>query len=335
MKDISDRGCYVFNQLFGCFTQDPRTQSRIPTKKFQTAKTCLLEMIANQHRQLCLSFVEFPRSETLFPWTLLFDCRLTGKEPWDECWKRCLAFRHQIEDLQDWASCADSIDREGRTHVAVCPRVDFKRVHRNKPHPFSDSGPAPPGFVVHQIRTRGELSECLGEVDGVIVSFFGHADSTVPDDAMRNYIEINMERLTVAQLQEGKSPRYQREVVFVFLNGCEVASMSLRSITPNTLVGRLGQLEESEEGMASRGRVHCLTTCHKLPSTFGALFARHFWNRFCNGESVGQALLESRRFMANNYANPFGLLYSLFGKGSLSLRGGDPPGSGKSSPPLG
>jgi hypothetical protein len=321
MTALSQRGYHVFRQLFVDFTQAPQPERRIPPETFQAAKACLREMLANEHNPLCISFIEFPRPASLFPWTLLFDRKLTGKETWEECWKACLAFRHQIEDLPDWASRADSFARLGRAHVAVCPHVDYHRVHRSAPHPLSGSA-EPSGFSLEQISTLTHLRQRLVAVDGVIVSFFGHADSAIDNDAMANYLELSGERLTVADLQAATAPKYVEEVVFVFLNGCEVASMSLRSITANTLVGRLSELGEWEDrretGRAEPGRVHFLTTCHKLPCTFGALFSRQFWAQFCAGKPVGQALLESRQHMASTYGNPFGLLYSLFGKGALA-----------------
>ena len=66
--------------------------------------------------------------------------------------------------------------------------------------------------------------------------------------------------------------------------------------------------------LRSGGRVACVTSFAEVPIAFGRRFAQLFWGFFLAGTNAGEALLHARTAMLDQYNNPVGLLYNLFGR---------------------
>jgi hypothetical protein len=317
LRKLAPYGHHMFRELF--VDLKPPASPNLSLQEFRAAKKLLMDLIDNHG--LVLAFAEMPFTGHLFPWTFLFRRSLPPSCTWDDACAACLAFFHQIEDRQDWANRNACLGFLPTTHAAVCPTADFHSIHSSPSHPFRVTNPA--HCSVDWLSDVQTLRRCLQSLTGDAFYFFGHADSRDPAVPLDNWLELQAQQMTVDDLQADNSPNYTKENVFVFVNGCEVASMSLTLITPSTIVGRLGRLEPLPPPLMrpSAGPVHCLTTIHKIPSTFAAIFGSHFWQEFLPGNSTaGEALLAARIHMAKQYGNPLGLLYTYFGNSHLNCR---------------
>jgi hypothetical protein len=69
-----------------------------------------------------------------------------------------------------------------------------------------------------------------------------------------------------------------------------------------------------------QGAVGVVATECILPDAFAAEFTKALYQRFLNGAPLGECLLETRRYFLEVYANPAGLLYSMYAPSTTCLK---------------
>jgi hypothetical protein len=103
-------------------------------------------------------------------------------------------------------------------------------------------------------------------------------------------------------------PRFSRNPVLVFLNGCRAAPPAISDDT--TVLGYLLN--------RSKSHLCCVASVGKISATFVADFANHFFRAFVGkGEPIDRALRRTREAMYTQWTNPLGLLYILIGPGDM------------------
>lgn len=95
----------------------------------------------------------------------------------------------------------------------------------------------------------------------------------------------------------------------VFLNACESAQTEI-----NDPISYMVYFIEKLKACAFIG------TEAQIPTAFADNFGKRFVKDYLSGASIGQILFDARRFYAQYYQNPFGLLYTLYGDGNVCLR---------------
>ena len=93
----------------------------------------------------------------------------------------------------------------------------------------------------------------------------------------------------------------------VFINACESAELS-----PAFYDGFVPYF------MAKGARGVVGTQC-KTPALFAAEWAKRFFERFLDGDALGEAFLDLRREFLDAHGNPLGLLYAVHCDGDTRI----------------
>ena len=145
-----------------------------------------------------------------------------------------------------------------------------------------------------------------------ILYFYCHAESTglndpggpdasslVLTDAAVTLGDLNLNASTSIQLPGNP---------LVFINACESGKMS-----PAFYDGFVPYF------MAKGARGVVGTEC-KTPALFAAVWAKRFFERFLDGETLGDAFLGLRREFLDQHGNPLGLMYAVHCDGDTQIQ---------------
>lgn len=234
---------------------------------------------------------------SLFPWNFLYDDNtidendLSSFEP-----RRFWGFCHVIQEEVAGTAMAVRLPRSPRIVAAVCPDVDAGGRHRD--------GPLGHRSDVEWIGSTEQLKQALQSFDADCLYFYGHAVQNDPPTPTTSYLMLDGMKLTASTIEKAGGPRFNKRPMFVFLNGCETQPLNVWD--DSSIVGLFC--------LHSGTRVCCVTTFAEVPVSFGVAFAHAFWEGFLKGVNAGGALLSARIKMLDDYNNPIGLLYNLFGR---------------------
>lgn len=142
--------------------------------------------------------------------------------------------------------------------------------------------------------------------------FYCHAESTgltdpggpdtsclVLTDARITLGDLNLDAPTTTQICG--SP-------LVFINACESAEMS-----PAFYDGFVPYF-------MAKGARGVVGTESRMPALFAAAWAKRFFERFLDGEPLGEAFLGLRREFLEEHGNPLGLLYAVHCDGDTQIQ---------------
>lgn len=240
----------------------------------------------------------------LFPWAFLHDdpnyvpANRSTIDPLN-FW----GFKHQIQEQLDCTSPYIQLPPNPKIITAICPYVDKMGWHYDAEHPFKKVN-----CQVVSTPSTTDLGNSLKSFEGDCLYFFGHAFHPEEEPvASESWLKMLGVKLTVAQLMQDyqPAPKFKNPLVVAFFNGCRTAP--LRVWNDNTIVGFLC--------MHGDNRLCCIASVAEVPETFAAAFAKKFWEQFLiERNTIGRALLSARLQLLNEWNNPFGLLYSLFGR---------------------
>jgi hypothetical protein len=295
LEPIIEQGRHVFHLLFENRGMKIRNYSgdseRIVRAAIKSALT---------HSQI----ISIKSPVPLFPWAFLYSDEnyvSANRSTIDPLsfW----GFKHQIQEQLDCTSPFIHLPTNPKIITAICPFVDKVGWHRDAEHPFKQISceiiPAPSAI---------DLGNALKSFEGDCLYFFGHASHPEEDPvASESWLKMLDVKLTVAQLMQDyyPAPKFNSDLVVAFLNGCRTAP--LRVWSENTVIGFLC--------MHGDNRLCCIASVAEVPAVFAAAFARKFWQQFLiEKHTIGHALLDARLQLFHEWNNPFGLLYSLFGR---------------------
>jgi CHAT domain-containing protein len=278
----------------------------------------LRKMASDRTRRLKLQIVA---ESTPLPWGLLYVGDASSGAELD--WDNFIGMRHLIEQipLQNTITVSDNIIPSDKPRLTVSVNVnsgidaqmgaDFVAQQQS----FWEGATASRKRVRVVARTMGaEVVRALadGSTEDQILYFYCHAESTdltdaggpdssslVFSDARLTLGDLNLDAPTTTQLHGNP---------LVFINACESAEMS-----PVFYDGFVPYF------MAKGARGVVGTEC-KTPALFAVAWANRFFERFLDGETLGEAFLGLRQEFREKHGNPLGLLYAVHCDGDTLIQ---------------
>lgn len=238
----------------------------------------------------------------LFPWTFLYTGEALEETDLSTLdMTRFWGFQRPIQEEVEGMARRVRLPRPPQIVAAVSRDVDPDGEHAAGP--LGRLAAERPD-VVQWVYSSKELRDSLADFPGDCLYFYGHAMQRDPPTPTTSCLKLEGFEVTVDQIERAPGPRFRKDLVLAFLNGCETAPVNVWSRA--SLAGLLCLRE--------KGRVCCVTTFAEVPIAFARRFGQLFWERFLGGATVGNALLQARRELLQSFNNPLGLLYSLFGR---------------------
>jgi hypothetical protein len=271
----------------------------------------LRRMASDQTRRLRLQIVA---ESTPVPWGLLYVGDTADDAPLD--WDNFLGMRHVIEliPLQNTLTIADSaipsrnpslavsvnvnngIDAQMRTTLVADQTAYWQKATTSRKY-LNVTARAMKADVVRALRAADTTGD-------QIIYFYCHAASAGLNAVGGPYASrllLTDGAITLGDLNNNAPTNVQfRGSPLVFINACESADLS-----PAFYDGFVPYF------MAKGARGVVGTEC-KTPALFASIWAQRFFERFLDGESLGEAFLNLRRQFLANHGNPLGLLYAVY-----------------------
>jgi CHAT domain len=309
LKVMARAGRQLFQKLF--FGPAAGADSR---KVGEYLQTMARDATARLHVQIVANAVPVP-------WGLLYLGEVAGGAQLD--WDNFLGMRHVIEviPLQTELRVTQSTIPSDKPMLAVSlnlnesidAQMGAKFVADQRT--FWDKA----AQSRHRMRVTGrskstELAKALGTAgtEDQILYFYCHAASTgladpggpdasslVLTDAPITLGDLNLDAPTSVQLSGNP---------LVFINACESGKMS-----PTFYDGFVPYF------MAKGARGVVGTEC-ETPAMFAAAWAQRFFERFLDGEPLGEAFLNLRREFLLEHNNPLGLMYAVHCDGDTQIQ---------------
>jgi hypothetical protein len=299
LHPLTEHGREVFRILF----EDIEIEG-YPTTDVEVIKKAIKSALDRPQTIAVTSSIPF------FPWAFIFQDK--DYKSFDRSTINPLSFwgfKHELSEKLDCNSLYYKLSATPTVVAAICDEVDDEGWHDEPEHPFARLN----GQLV-SVRTAPELGTTLKKFDADCLYFYGHAYHEENDQpvACNSWLQLRGVRLTVNMLRHDFSPapNYSKRPVVAFLNGCRTSPM--HQWHENTIAGFLC--------INGDNRVCCISSVAEIPEHLAAEFARQFWEQFsiCY-QPIGKALLDARLYILNEYNNPLGLSYSLFGRSDTHI----------------
>jgi hypothetical protein len=246
------------------------------------------------------------------PWGLLYvgDASANAKLDWDNF----IGMRHVIEQIplqnsltvSDCAITSDkprlNVSLNMNTGIDTQMGMDFVAQQQSF---WADVSVSRKRVRVTERTHSVEVVQALsdGTTEDQIVYFYCHAASTGltdPGGPDTSCLVLTDARVTLGDLRlDAPTTTQLRGNPLVFINACESAEMS-----PAFYDGFVPYF------MAKGARGVVGTEC-KTPALFAKAWATRFFERFLDGEPLGEVFLDLRREFLEKHGNPLGLLYAV------------------------
>lgn len=277
----------------------------------------LRKMASNKATQLKLQILA---ESTPVPWGLLYvgDASAGAKLDWDYF----LGMRHIIEQipLQNTLAVSDYAIPSDKPELTVSVNVnsgidaqmgsDFVAQQQTF---WSEAKKSRKRIRVTPRTTSTEVVKALadGNTDDQVVYFYCHAASTgltAPGGPGASCLVLTDASITLSDLTlDAPTSTQLRGNPLVFINACESADLS-----PSFYDGFVPYFMDK----GARGVVG--TEC-KTPALFAVKWAKRFFERFLDGEPLGETFLNLRREFLDQHGNPLGLLYAVHCDGDTQI----------------
>lgn len=257
----------------------------------KVAKPALTSVLRRAH------WITLTSPARLFPWAFLYDGEGLNKDllstlDFDRFW----GFRHEIQEQIEGIAMSRVLPAKPKVIAAVSKDVDPQGEHK---------GSALAGADVEWLSSADDLRTRLAQFDGDCLYFYGHAVQQDPPTPTTSELKMDGFGVTVEEIQEQDGPRFSKNLVLAFLNGC--GTSPLNEWTTSSFAGLLC--------LGGQHRVCCISTFAEVPASFARAFAAKLWDRLLvKRERIGAALLFARHEMMREFNHPMGLLYGLLGK---------------------
>lgn len=272
--------------------------------------------------------VQIVAASSPIPWGLLYMGDASDGAQLD--WDNFLGMRHIIEQipLQNSYSVLNAEIESDKPDLGVSinlnEAIDVQMkatfVAQQKSYWKNVADSRTPIRVMQRTTTKDVL-RALNDVNNTdhILYFYCHAQSTGLSDAGgpdSSSLVLTDARLTLGDLNlDAPMSKQLGGHPLIFINACESAALSAafyEGFVPYFMA------------KGARGVVG--TEC-KTPALFATQWAREFFERFINGQSLGEAFLGLRREFLNKHNNPLGLCYAVYCDGDTQIQ----PALGRSS----
>ena len=298
LRTLARAGSRLFQRLFlhPAAGADARRVGQWLTKYALNPELRLTVLIAADHVPL--------------PWSMLYLGDASENAELD--WNNFLGMRHIVDQLPLQMSL-ETVDNEipsrpklsvsVNVNTSIDPSMGITLVAGHQKH-WKETATARAGLALLSRTTKREVVRALadGHTDDQIVYFYCHAtaggQNGDPDDAA--IIVGQNDRATVADLNLDAPTTVQLSGnPLVFINACESAELS--PLFYNGFVPYF---------MAKGARGVIGTEC-KTPVLFAIEWANLFFDRFLDGATVGETVLNLRRDFLRDHGNPLGLIYAI------------------------
>ncbi len=251
------------------------------------------------------------------PWQMLYLGDLSAPLDWDHF----LGMRHVIEQIpfqSDLASCETEIASvpdltvSVNVNTVIDKQIPGALVSRQASF-WTRTAAARRRVKVRSRFMAAELMQALsdGTTDDRILYFYCHAASAglaSPGGPDSSCLQLTDARVTLRDLSLDAPTRTQLAgKPLVFINACESAQLS-----PAFYEGFVPYF------MAKGARGVIGTEC-QTPALFAEAWAERFFERFLDGEPIGEAFLNLRREFLEQHGNPLGLLYAVHCDGDTQI----------------
>jgi hypothetical protein len=307
LRILARAGERLFQQLF--FGPDAGADSKAMG---ESIRKCASDRTARLKLQIVAA-------RTPIPWGLLYMGDSNEAQP---DWENFLGMRHIIEQipLQNNFSVVDSqiesdkpaLSVSVNLNEAIDAQMGVDVVAQQKAYWKIVADSREP-IRVKQRTTTAEVLQALNDSSNMdqILYFYCHAQSTGLTDvggADSSSLVLTDARLTLGDLNlDAPMSKQLSGHPLIFINACESAALSAafyEGFVPYFMA------------KGARGVVG--TEC-KTPALFATEWARKFFERFINGESLGEAFLALRREFYERHRNPLGLCYAVYCDGDTRI----------------
>ena len=255
------------------------------------------------------------------PWGLIYLGDVADGAVLD--WDNFLGMQHVIEaiPLQNQLAVLDSAIRSDQPSLSVSLNLN-EAIDQQMKAPYV-AGQKEFWAKAQQTRKRvrvtdrtksAQLTDALksATTDDQILYFYCHAESTglnEPGGPNASSLVLTDAAVTLGDLNRNSPTRIQLAGnPLVFINACESGKMS-----PAFYDGFVPYF------MAKGARGVVGTEC-KTPALFATEFARRFFERFLDGEALGDAFLGLRQEFLQEHGNPLGLMYAVHCDGDTQIQ---------------
>ena len=253
----------------------------------------------------CRLKVQVVADQAPLPWALLYLGDASEGSSLD--WNYFLGMRHIVEQLplqQSLNTRGNRIPSEPKLAVGINMNTSITMVAGHQKY-WSDTAAARPGLALVSRSTKSDMVHALADRNTAdqVLYFYCHATAGLqkygdPLDAeiimgsndRTSLADLNLDAPTTVQLAGNP---------LVFINACESADLS--PLFYNGFVPYF---------MAKGARGVIGTEC-KTPVLFAIEWADAFFDRFLDGGTVGETVLELRQDFLNEHGNPLGLIYAV------------------------
>jgi hypothetical protein len=298
LRTLARAGSRLFQRLFlhPAAGADARRVGEWLTKYALNPELRLTVLIAADHAPL--------------PWSMLYLGDASENAELD--WNNFLGMRHIVDQLPLQMSL-ETVDNEipsrpklsvsVNVNTSIDPSMGITLVAGHQKH-WKETATARAGLALLSRTTKREVVRALadGHTDDQIVYFYCHATAGGrngdPDDAAiimgqndpATVADLNLDAPTTVQLSGNP---------LVFINACESAELS--PLFYNGFVPYF---------MAKGARGVIGTEC-KTPVLFAIEWANSFFDRFLDGATIGETVLNLRQDFLRDHGNPLGLIYAI------------------------
>jgi hypothetical protein len=308
LRTLARAGALLFQKMF--FGPAAGADSR-------TVGEFLRDMVSDRATLLKLQILA---ERVPVPWGLLYIGDASSNAQLD--WKNFLGMRHVIEQIphQNIPSVCNPNIPSDKPQLAVSINVNsgidtqYRSNFVAQQHAFwSDVETSRKRVHVTARTTIAEVMEALARqtTDDQILYFYCHAHSTgltAPGGPDTSCLVLTDGTITLSDLNlDAPTTTSLRGSPLVFINACESAEMS-----PTFYDGFVPYF------MAKGARGVIGTEC-STPALFAASWAKRFFERFLDGEPLGDAFLGLRREFLDKHGNPLGLLYAVHCDGDTQI----------------
>jgi len=300
LKIMARAGAQLFRRLFfgpGAGDDSRRIGSFLQAKASDPTRCLRLQIVA---------------SSAPVPWSLLYvgDASANARLDWDHF----IGMRHVVEQipLQTQLSVSDSAIPSDKPELCISINVNEsidKQLNvdcvAQQAAFWSNASRAYPRLRVTDRTKASELTAALADATtpDQILYLYCHAKAagiTDPRGPDASSLALSDGSVTLGDLNlDAPSSLQLPGAPLVFINACESAEMS-----PTFYEGFVPYF-------MSKGARGVVGTECKMPALFATEWAKSFFNRFLDGEPLGEAVLALRREFVERHRNPLGLLYAV------------------------
>ena len=307
--DISDERCK--HDLWKIASLDLFTQIFLGYKPEPDAKQFV--KLVKEHSQEHILKVKIVSENFFIPWALFYDGKVSQNEE-DVNPESFWGFKHQISfnpapgKRWKYKSSIDVTNFNFSFNANEDIDKDFEMSHIKQQNKFLEKI-SYPNFTKTYRSDKNTLLNAFKQdnFNDSLIYFFCHAE-IIPKPVANSFIQLTGgEQITLHDLKTFCGDENFSKEPLVFLNACGSAEMN-----PLFYDGFLPYF-------MSKGSRGMIGTISKISALFASEFATGFFDKFLNGERLGEIMPTLRKKFLEQHNNPLGLFYQSYCNSNVKL----------------